>query len=264
MFSCAELGILSYVRHVVTSYRIHVWRLENLAAIQKAKAVYEVEIMKGRIEIINMLGESVSVSVVDDNGTVTVTIDRPEDKIVLSSLCPGDIFRAGGTEYIVLAQHESGTASVVRRDPLEGSMVFDPHDNNWKTSGVRAFLNGQYLETLTETFGLGNITDCVTDMLSLDGLNDFGKCVDKISLLDIDQYRKYRKYLGQPLDRPWWLVTPDSAPSGFSGNSVLYVGEAGDIGVQPCSFSGAVRPFLTLRSDVCVELVRRYEVGRWR
>lgn len=220
--------------------------------------------MEEKIRIINRLGESVSVSVGNDNGTVTVTIDRPEDRAELSSLCPGDIFRAGGEEYIVLEQYGNSKAAVVRRDPLEGSMVFDPHGCSWKTSRVREFLNGQYLETLTETFGLGNITDCVTDMLSLDGLNDFGKCVDKISLLDIDQYRKYRKYLGQPLDRPWWLVTPDSAPSGFSGNSVLYVGEAGDIGFQPCSFSSAVRPFFMLRSDVRVGLVRRYEVDRWR
>ena len=220
--------------------------------------------MKDRIKIINMLGESVSVSVGDSNGTVTVTIDRPEDKEVLSSLCPGDIFRAGGAEYIVLEQYGNSKAAVVRREALENHMVFDPYSSSWKTSSVRAYLNSVYLEGLTEVFGLGNIAAYVTDMLSLDGLGDRGKCVDKVSLLNIEQYRRYRRYMGEPLGRPWWLVTPDSAPSGFSGNSVLYVGEAGDIGLQPCSFSSAVRPFFMLRSDVRVGLVRRYEVDRWR
>lgn len=238
--------------------------MENLTAMRRFEAVYEVEIMKDRIKIINKLWESVSVSVVDDNGIVTVTIDRPEDRAELSSLCPGDIFRAGGAEYMVLEQHESGTAAVVRRDPLKGSMVFDPSSSNWKTSSIRAYLNSVYLDGLTEVFGLGSIAAYVTDMLSLDGLGDRGKCVDKISLLDIGQFRRYRKYLGQPLGRPWWLVTPDFAPSGFSGNSVLYVGESDDVGIQPCGFSAPLRPFLTLRSDVRVALVRRYEAEAWR
>lgn len=220
--------------------------------------------MKDKIKIINMLGESVSISVGNDNEIITVTIDRPEDKAVLSSLCPGDIFRAGGAEYIVLEQYGNSKAAVVRKDPLENHMVFDPYSSNWKTSSIRAYLNSGYLDGLTEVFGLGSITAYVTDMLSLDGLGDHGKCVDKVSLLNIGQYRRYRRYMGEPLGRPWWLVTPDSAPSGFSGNSVLYVGEAGDIGFQPCSFSGAVRPFFMLRSDVCVGLARRYEVDRWR
>ena len=240
------------------------WRLENLAAIQKGRSMYEVETMGEKMKIINRLGESFRVLVDDDDGTVTVTIDRPEDRVELSSLCPGDIFRAGDAEYIVLERHENGTAAVIRKDALEGDMVFDPHGGGWKISRVRESLNGQYLETLTETFGLGNITDYVTDMLSLDGLNDCGKCVDKVSLLGIGQYRRYRKYLGDPLGRPWWLVTPDSAPSGLSGNSVLYVGESGDVGIQPCGFSAALRPFLTLRSDVRVALVRQHAVEAWR
>ena len=34
----------------------------------------------------------------------------------------------------------------------------------------------------------------------MDGLDDYGTCRDRIRLLDIDQYRKYRKVLGKNMD----------------------------------------------------------------
>ena len=57
-------------------------------------------------------------------------------------------------------------------------------------------------------------------MLSLDGLEDYGTSIDDISLLTVNEYRKYRKILGSNLDNWWWLITPDSTPSGCSARDV--------------------------------------------
>ena len=218
--------------------------------------------MDNDVKIINKLGESIRVNIGNNSETIIITIDRPEDKVALSTLSPGDIFKVSDAEYIVLEQFKNSLAAAIRKEALKDSIIFDPDSNNWKTSILRKYLNSEYLDGITGAFGLGSIVDYDTDMLSLDGLRDYGKCIDKISLLNIDQYRKYRNSIGEPLSKPWWLVTPDSTPSGFPGNSMLYVGTSGDIGFQPCSFKGAVRPFIIARSDIYVTLVKQYGVDR--
>lgn len=72
-------------------------------------------------------------------------------------------------------------------------------------------------------------------------------CTVKIGLLSADMYRKNR-YLIDPIDNNWWLVTPKSYTSDSdSDNTVIYVNTDGvlnsispmiELGVRPvCSFT---------------------------
>lgn len=216
--------------------------------------------MKNKIKIINMVGKDLAVNVEESDGILLVTVEFPRNRVRLSNLKPGDIFRADEVEYIVLEQFGNGTAAVIRDKALDNGMVFDPEYNDWKTSHIRRFLNGEYVEKLTETFGEGNIINHVVDLRSLDGLKDYGKCTDKVSLLTIGQYWDYREFMGDVLydsdkeDDSWWLVTPDSTPSGFGGNDTLYTDSVGDIGCSPCNFYRGIRPYIVLRDSVMVVL----------
>lgn len=53
-------------------------------------------------------------------------------------------------------------------------------------------MNGKYLERIEKAFGQNRIIEHTVNLLSMDGTDEYGTSTDKVSLLTIDQYRKYR------------------------------------------------------------------------
>lgn len=171
------------------------------------------------------------------------------NKIVLSSVKVGDVIN---DKYIVLEHFDDGTTALIRKDLLEDSMEFSDTNNDWRGSNIRKYLNNDYLKEIEVEFGEGNIVEHTTNLFSMDGLDDYGTCRDKVGLLDIDQYRKYRKFLGKNMNKWWWLLTPDSTPSGWSAQFVRYVGNDGCVDCFGYGYSGSVRPFCILKSSILV------------
>lgn len=171
------------------------------------------------------------------------------NKMVLSSVKVGDIIN---DKYIVLEHFADGTTAVIRKDLLEDTMEFSDSNNDWRESSVRKYLNNDYLKEIEKEFGVDNIVGHTTNLFSMDGLDDYGTCRDKVGIFDIDQYRKYRKVLGKNMDSWWWLLTPDSTPSGWSARYVRYVGNGGGVNCRDCDYSGSVRPFCILKSSIFV------------
>lgn len=208
--------------------------------------------MLDNVNVVNNVEKDVTVTVNNKNGNTQIVIDLAGNKVKLSTLKVGDVFKTKNIEYIVLEQLDNDTTAVIRKDLLENKMKFDSDNNNWKTSSIRKFLNGDYLKKLGESFGEDNIVEHTVDLLSLDGLDDYGVSNDKVSLLTIDQYRKYRKDIGENKYSWWWLSTPDSTPSGYGSDYVRYVFSDGCVDCYWCDDSGAVRPFFVLKSDIFV------------
>ena len=103
------------------------------------------------------------------------------------------------------------------------------------------------LKDLKEKFE-DRLVQIETDLLSLDGLDDYGKVGgDILAIPTIDLYRKYRKNIPK-VGKSWWLATPDSTPSGCGSGCVRYVGSCGNVGCGWCDGSGAVRPFFIIQS----------------
>lgn len=171
------------------------------------------------------------------------------NKMVLSSVKVGDIIN---DKYIVLEHFEDGTTAVIRKDLLENNMEFGDSNNDWRESNVRKYLNDDYLKEIEKEFGEYNIVEHTTNLFSMDGFNDYGTCRDKVGLLDIDQYRKYRKVLGKNMDNWWWLLTPDSTLSGWSALRVRYVNGDGIVNCNSYDYLGAVRPFCIIKSSIFV------------
>ena len=163
------------------------------------------------------------------------------------SLKAREIFEVNNVEYIVLEQLPNNQTAVIRKELLENNMEFGD-DNNWKISNAREKLNNDYLRELEEVFGKDRIVEHTVDLLSLDGLDDYGISRDKVSLLTIDQYRKYRNALGANLENDWWLITPDSTPSGGSSHCVQCVCSGGGVRYRDCVCGRGVRPFFILQS----------------
>lgn len=210
------------------------------------------------VKIINKTRGKVNVGIEKINGNIQVIIDvssKKESLITkerkLSMFAPGDVFEKNGVKYIVCEHLNSDFTAVVRKECLKECMKFGDI-NNWAKSDVRKFLNNEYLKNISVVFGWDNILPHEVDLLSLDGYDDYGKTIDKVSVLTIDRYRKYHKIIGNTRDN--WLSTPDSTPSGIGNYCVQHANNGGDINWNlSYSYSG-VRPFFILKSDISVSL----------
>lgn len=202
------------------------------------------------VNVINKAKEKVNVEVNEINGSIQIVIDVPPAGKELSSLKPGEVFKKNGTEYIVCEHFENGSTAIIRKECLEDGMEFGD-TNNWAESGLRKFLNNEYLKNISDDFSQDNILDHEVDLLSLDGYDDYGRTTDKVSVLTIDQYRKYHKFIGN-VDRWNWLATPDSTPSGTDASGVRVVRDGGRVGWSYSDDCCGVRPFFLLKSSISV------------
>lgn len=177
-----------------------------------------------------------------------------QSKVAVGTLEHGARFTQDGETFIVLEKLDNGGVFVIAESFMEGSVKFGSN-SNWKESDIRTKLNsGSIYKRMVELFGEENIREMTRDLTSLDGLDDYGTCVDRVSLLTASEYAKYHKILGLNSNYPdwWWLITPASTPSnGYSG-CVCCVGSDGVLGWRGFDSSRGVRPVLTLESSTLV------------
>ena len=191
--------------------------------------------------------------------------EEKEKTVKVSSLNPGDVFKdRDGEEYIILEHTEDERTAILKKDLLEEMQYGSTND--WRDSYIRQELNSTYLRSLEEKFGEGNVITHTVDLLSMDGLDDYGKCQDKVSIMTADGYKKYRREIDKATDGPiggwWWLCTPDSTPSGAGSSYARYVNSSGALSSHAANVNNAVRPFFILASSALVFHVRGKEQCR--
>lgn len=125
-------------------------------------------------------------------------------------------------------------------------------NNDWIKSPIRKKVNEELYQKIVAELGSDAVVTIQTDLFSHDGLKDYGKCEDMISLLTYDLYRNNRENIKDFYDNSFWICTPDSTPSGCGSGRVQYVYSGGGVGCFGCGCSGAVRPFFILKSDIFV------------
>ena len=133
---------------------------------------------------------------------------------------------------------------------FEDDMQFDSSSNDWKISGLREYLNNEFYEELAEVIGSDNIIPFKRDLLTLDGLTEYGTCEDKISLLTVDEYRKYRALIPNTDDYWWWLITADSCKSNNDNTWVRVVSPRGGFSYDSRNSDGGVRPVCIFSSSI--------------
>lgn len=176
------------------------------------------------------------------------------EQIKLSDIPVGETFKVGKYEFIVLEHTDDGTRAISKEFACSGVKFGDNSD--WKVSPIRKTLNNEYFKKIAAIIGDKNILSMDRDLTSLDGLDDYGTCTDKVSLLTATEYAKYHKTLGLKSYYPdwWWLITPASTPSNDYARGVCYVGSDGVLNWHGCGFCLGVRPFCILNSNIFVFL----------
>lgn len=160
----------------------------------------------------------------------------------------GKTVEIAGMEWMILDKTEKGYFSILNE--FDGkARTFDSNSNNWISSKLREELNTKFLKKIADELGEDAAIEFDRDLLSLDGQTEYGHCEDKISLLTVDEYRKYRKLLPN-MSKWWWLITPWSTPVNDYSSTLTVVSPSGyvcrgsyyiECGVRPtCIFSSSI------------------------
>lgn len=166
---------------------------------------------------------------------------------LLEGLGIGDTFKLVDTTWKILDITSAGYICLA--DSIE-ERQFDSDSSNWKNSNLRDYLNGEFFEKMVAEIGLENIIPFERNLLSLDGQTEYDRCEDKVSLLTVDEYRKYRSLIPNTEDYWWWLVSPWSTPCNDYKRTVAVVSSAGFICDGNCINSGGVRPVCIFSSSI--------------
>lgn len=171
----------------------------------------------------------------------------------LKDIPRGQTFSRFGHEWIIL-EHDDTQHTLILAKDIIGGMPFDEGNcNNWATSSLRKYLNGEFLDKLCGEKSASELgfAPFVTDLTADDGLKDYGQTTDTISLLTCDLYRKHRDIL-KPIGEWWWLATPYSTLAAYSCNVRLVNTDGTLVSNGACSGSGGVRPLCYLSSEIFV------------
>lgn len=164
-----------------------------------------------------------------------------------SGLKIGDTFKIAGLDWKIIDITDKGYSCLC--EILEEYMKFDDSSNDWKSSGLREYLNGDFLKKISDEVGEANIVKFERDLLSLDGQTEYEKCEDFVSLLTVDEYRKYRSLI--PNEKKWWwLITTWSTPCNDYEYPVAVVASSGGIDFGSCNRGSGVRPFCIFSSSI--------------
>ena len=166
---------------------------------------------------------------------------------LLEGLGIGDTFEVADTKWKILDITSAGYICLA--DSIE-DMEFDSDSNNWENSDLRGYLNEKFFEKVATEIGAKNIIPFERDLLSLDGQTEYGKCEDKVSLLTVDEYRKYRSLIPNTENYWWWLISPWSTPCNDYKRAVAVVSSSGSVFSNGCRGSNGVRPVCIFSSSI--------------
>jgi hypothetical protein len=124
----------------------------------------------------------------------------------------------------------------------------EDNKNDFASSSLRAYLNGEFLQKLIEAgapeeaFEYFNI-----DLTSDDGLENYGVDRVRVGLITCEEYRVLRGNIPQLPDCWWWTATPDSPTNPFvrnvssDGSLYNYNAYRGNSGVRPlCNLKSSI------------------------
>lgn len=160
----------------------------------------------------------------------------------------GKTIEVAGIKWLVLDKLEKGYL-VISDDFYEKSRKFDADCNNWDSSDMRQELNTELRRKIEEAVGEGGLLKFTRDLLSMDGQTEYGSCEDYVSIISVDEYRKYRKLLTNT-GKWWWTLTPDSTKCNDDTRWIAVVSPSGRICYNYYSLSNGVRPVCIFSSSI--------------
>ena len=159
---------------------------------------------------------------------------------------PGKVIKIADISWIILDKTEQGYIALAEKKI--DSRIFG-NDNDWKESEIREYLNGEFAEMIEKKIGC-KLPEFDRDLLSMDGQAEYGSCMDKVSMISADEYRKYRRFIPNGKDGYWWTITPDSTKCNDDSTCIRVVSPSGSFNYNFYDYCDGVRPFCIFPSSI--------------
>lgn len=177
-----------------------------------------------------------------------------DNKVQLSELQPGETFKIGEHDFIVLEQNGcSGTTNVISKGFMSEDIVFDDDTKDYNNSNLKKIIEENIQPAIEAGVGVGNIIEQVVSLTSVDMQGEFKPCYCKVRPITFDEARKYNNLLvNKDLDDWWWTCTPWSTADRGWKRTITVVSPSGGIYDDDCDGGLGVRPFCILKSNIFV------------
>ena len=178
--------------------------------------------------------------------------EKEGTQVKLATLNPGEIFKIGEHDFIVLEQKQEQTM-VISKGFMATDVVFDRNTRDYNRSNLKKVIEDKCLPIIEKAVGLDNIIEHEVDLTSVDMQNKFEKCKCKARPITFDEARQYNGLLvNKDLDDWWWTCTPWSTKARGYEYSIVVVSPSGHFNYDLCNYYDGVRPVCILKSNIFV------------
>lgn len=175
------------------------------------------------------------------------------NKVQLSELQPGETFKIGEHNFIVLEQNGCSGTNVISKSFMAKDIVFDNDIRDYNNSNLKKVIENDIQPIIEDELGADNLVEHIVDLASVDMQHEFEPCTCKVRPITFDEARKYNNLLvNKELNDWWWTCTPWSTADRGWKRAVTVVSPSGDFSNNLCDYFRGVRPFCILKSNIFV------------
>ena len=173
-------------------------------------------------------------------------------KVRLSELNPGDVFKIGEHEFIVL-EHYSDTTTVISKVFMAENVVFDEDTRDYNKSNLKKVIESEIQPIIESEVGSENLVENTISLLSVDNQKEFEPCRAKVMPPNFGLVIRFNNLIAnKDLDDWWWTCTPWSTADRGLKYSMAVVSPSGDVYSGRCIGDYGVRPVCILKSNIFV------------
>lgn len=177
-----------------------------------------------------------------------------KNKVRLSELKPGDTFKIGEHDFIVLDQDESSqTTKVISKGFMAEDVIFDKNTKDYNKSNIKKMIEADIQPIIEKAVGAENLIEHTVSLISVDMQHKYEDCVCKVRPITFDEAREFNDLLVNKSLNDWgWTCTPWSTRERGCDYSIAVVSPSGDFIDNYYYTNCGVRPFCILKSYIFV------------
>jgi hypothetical protein len=173
-------------------------------------------------------------------------------KVRLSELDPGDVFKIGEHDFIVL-KHDFDTTTVISKGFMAENVVFDEDTRDYNKSNLKKVIEKCIQPVIESEVGVENLVEYDNSLLSVDNQKEFEPCRAKVMPPNFGLVIRFNNLIvNKDLDDWWWTCTPWSTADRGLKYSMSVVSPSGDVNCFSCFNFNGVRPVCILKSNIFV------------
>lgn len=173
-------------------------------------------------------------------------------RVQLSELNPGDVFKIGTHDFIVL-RHYGNATRVISKNFMAEDVVFDENTPDYNNSNLKKIIEKEIQPVIENAVGKDNIIKEDIVVKTVDNQDRFDLIESKVRVATFEEARQYNDFIvNKDLDDWWWTCTPWSTDDRGWKYQIAVVAPAGFIFRNYCYNDGGVRPVCILKSNIFV------------